>query len=145
MNAFSNCNKGTGATRYQIRYYGYWSTNALGLNDTSHLIMYPLTTRVVGPPQIISQAVFSIFPCSPLPSWAWRTPDLSIPWCCLPTSSSVCLVFFPISLCLARWFRPDLMNGKHDHTTAVCSCLWSSGSLRVVQMPAGSWHRLPHW
>ena len=32
----------------------------------------------------------------------WRTPGLSIPWCCLPTSSSVCLVFFPLSLCLAR-------------------------------------------
>ena len=31
----------------------------------------------------------------------------------LPTSSSVCLVFFPLSLCLARWFRPDLTNGRH--------------------------------
>ena len=36
------------------------------------------------------------------------------------TSSSVCFVFFPLSLCLARWFLPDLMNGRHDHTTAVC-------------------------
>ena len=34
------------------------------------------------------------------------------------TSCSVCLVFFPLSLCLARWFWPDLMNGSHDHTTA---------------------------
>ena len=38
----------------------------------------------------------------------------------LPTSSFVHLVFFPLSLCLARWFWPDLMNGKHDDTTAVC-------------------------
>ena len=38
--------------------------------------------------------------------------------CCLPTSSSVCLVFFPLSLYLARWFWSDLINGKHDHTTA---------------------------
>ena len=38
-------------------------------------------------------------------------------------SSSVCLVFFPLSLCLARWFWPDLMNGRHDHTTAVCVSL----------------------
>ena len=68
-----------------------------------------------------------------------------IPWCCLPTSSSVCLVFFPLSLCLARWFWPDLMNGKRDHTTAVCVSLWSSGGLRVVLLPAGSWHRLPFW
>ena len=38
---------------------------------------------------------------------------------CLP-----CLL--PPSLCLARWFWPDLMNGRHDHTTAVCVSLrWS--------------------
>ena len=41
---------------------------------------------------------------------------------CLP-----CLL--PLSLCLARWFWPDLMNGKHDHTTAVCVFLRSSGDL----------------
>ena len=72
----------------------------------SHLI-YPLTARVVGAPQMISQLVFFIYPCTPLPSVTWRTAGLSIPWCCLPTSSSVCLVFFPLSLCLASWFWPD--------------------------------------
>ena len=40
---------------------------------------YSLTTRVAGAPQMISQPVSSTFPCSPLPSWTWRTPDLSIP------------------------------------------------------------------
>ena len=86
--------------------------------------------RVVGAPQMISQPVSSIFPCSPLPSGTWRTPGLSIPWCCLSTSSSVCLVFLPLSLCLARWFWPDLMNGRHDHTTAVCVSLrWSWGPI----------------
>ena len=85
--------------------------------------------------------VFSIFPCSPLPYGTFRTPGLSIPWCWLPTSSSVCLVFFPFSLCLARWFWPDLMNRRHDHTTAICVSLRSSGLL-VVQLPAGSWHGL---
>ena len=79
-------------------------------------LIYPLIATVVGAPQMISQSVSSIFPCSPLPSGTWRTPGLSIPWCCLPTSSSVCLVFFPLSLYLARWFWPDLMNGRHDHT-----------------------------
>ena len=69
---------------------------------------------------------------------------LSISWCCLLTSSSVCLVFFPLSQCLARWFWPDLINGKHDHTTAVCVSFRSSG-LRVVQLPAGSRHGLPYW
>ena len=57
---------------------------------------------------------FPNFPCSPLPSWTWRTPGLSIPWCCLPTSSSVCLGFFPLLLCLAKWFWPDLMNMDAD-------------------------------
>ena len=34
-----------------------------------------------------------------------------------PLLFSVCLVFFPISLCLARWFWPDVMKGRHVHTT----------------------------
>ncbi len=109
------------------------------------IIINPLTARVDGAPQMILQPVFSIFPCSPLPSGTCRTPGMSIPWCCLPTSSFVRLVFFPLSLCLARWFWPDLMNGKHDHSTAVCVFLRSSGDLHVVQLPAGSWHGLPRW
>ena len=108
------------------------------------IIICPLTARVVLAPKMISQPVSSIFPCSPLPSGTLQIPGLSIPWCCLPTSPSVCLAS-PLSLCLARWFQPDLMNGKHDHTTAVCVSLWSSGDLCVVQLPAGSWHGLPCW
>ena len=96
------------------------------------IIIYSLTARVVRAPQMISQPVFSVFPCSPLPSGTCRTPGLSIPWRCLPTSSSVCLVFFPLSLFLARWFWPDLMNGRRDHTSTVCVSLWSSWGLRVV-------------
>ena len=109
------------------------------------IIIYPLTMRVVGAPQMILQPVSSIFPCSPLPSGTWQTPGLSIPWCCLPTSSTICLVFFPLSLCLVRWFWPDLMKRRHDHTTAVCISLQWSGGLRVVRLPAGSWHGLPCW
>ena len=89
------------------------------------IIINPLTARVVGAPQMILQPLFSIFPCSPLPSGTWRTPGLSIPWCCLPNSTFVRLVFFSLSLCLAIWFWPDLMSGKHDHTTAVCVSLRS--------------------
>ena len=91
--------------------------------STIIIIIYSLPARVVGAPQMISQPVFSIVPCSPLPSGTWRTPGLSIPWCCLPTSSSVCLVFFPFSLCLGGWFWLDLMNGRHDYTAAVCVSL----------------------
>ena len=61
------------------------------------------------------------------------------------TSSSVCLLFVPLSLCLARWFWPDLMNGRHDHKTAVCVSLQWSGGLRVVRLPGGFWHGLPRW
>ena len=57
----------------------------------------------------------------------------------------VCLVFFPLSLCLARWFWPDLMNGRHVPTTAVCVSLRWSGGLRVVRLPAGSRHGPPLW
>ena len=101
-------------------------------------IINSLTARVVGAPQIILKPVFSIFLCFPLPSWTCRTPGQSIPWCCLPTSSSVCLVFFHLSLCLARWFWPDLMNGRHDHATAVCVCLRWSGGLRVLDTSSKS-------
>ena len=101
-----------------------------------------LTARVVWAPQMISQPVSSIFLCSPLPSGTWQTHNLSIPWCCLPIFSSVCLVFFPLLLCLARWCWKDLLNGRHTHTTSVCVSLQCS-VLLLVQMPAGSWHRLP--
>ena len=77
----------------------------------------------------------------------WYTPN-SRPVHSLMLSSHLFLcppVFFPLSLCLARWFWPDLMNGKHDHTTAVCVSLRSSEGLRVVQLLAGSLHRLPRW
>ena len=42
----------------------------------------------------------------------------------------------PCKMVLAR---PD------ERETAVCVSLRSSGDLRVVQLPAGSWHRLPCW
>ena len=45
----------------------------------------------------------------------------------------------------ARWFSPDLMRGRQAHTSAVCISLQWSGSLRVVRLPAGSWHGLPRW
>ena len=95
------------------------------------ILINPLTARVVGAPQMILQPVFSIFPCSPLPSGTCRTPGLSIPLCYLPTSSSVCLIFFPLSLCLARWFLPDLMNlARSDNPLVACNKerMWHAGS-----------------
>ena len=41
------------------------------------IIINPLTARVAGAPQMILQPIFSIFPCSPLPSGTCQTPGLS--------------------------------------------------------------------
>ena len=70
---------------------GWW-----GQSKWLFIIINPLIARVVGAPQMILQPVFSIFPCSPLSSGTYRTLGLSIPWCCLPTSSFVRIVFFPL-------------------------------------------------
>ena len=101
-------------------------------SSPSPTFIYHFTGRVVWPPSMTSQLNSSICLCSPLPSGTWRTPGLSTPWRCLPISSSVCLssllffcllVFFPFSLCLARWFWPDLIDGRLVHTTSVCVSL----------------------
>ena len=89
----------------------------VGLGSPLHLppSAIPKPRRSFGAPHMTPQPVSAIFLCSPLPSRTWRIPGLSIPWCCLPTSFSLYFVFFPLSLCFARW--PDLMNGRHVHTT----------------------------
>ena len=117
-------------------------TGTSGSHSSPHLTS-PLIARVAGPPQMISQPASSIFLCPSLPFRTRRTPGLFIARCSLHTSSSVCLVFFPLSLCLKRWFWTDLMNGRHVHTNTVCVSLRWSGGLRVVRLPAGSWHGHP--
>ena len=77
---------------------------------------YSLTAGVVGAPQMTSQPVSSNFLWSPLPYGTLRTPGLSIPWCFLPTTFFFLSAFSLLSLCLARWFWPDLMNGRHVRT-----------------------------
>ena len=112
---------------------------------TRHVIIINPLTRVVGAPQMILQPVFFHF--SLFSTALWDLPN-SRPVHCLMLSSHFFLCppcLRPLSLCLARWFWPDLMNGKHDHTTAVCISLRSSRDLHVVQLPAGSWHGLPCW
>ena len=76
------------------------------------IIINPLTARVLGAPQMILQPVSSNFPCSPLTSGTWRTPGLSVPWCCLPISSSVCLVFFPFHWNLQHGFGQTWWTGN---------------------------------
>ena len=60
----------------------------------------------------------SYFSCFPLPSGTCWTPGMSFPWCCLPASSSVCLA---LSLCIARYFWPDLIFRRHVLCTSSLS------------------------
>ena len=83
---------------------------------------------------------FPVFHCPLGPAELQTCPFPDVVFPPLPLSA---LSSSPLSLCLARWFWPDLMNGKHDRTTAVCVSLRSSRGLRVVQLPAGSRHGLP--
>ena len=65
----------------------------------------------------------------------WLSPRLFFCLLCLLRSFTV----------LARWFWPDLMNGRHVRITSVCISLQWLGGLHVVQLPAGSLHGLPLW
>ena len=84
---------------------------------TSPHLTSTLTVKVIGAPQMISQpvsSIFSVLHCSLGLGelQACPFPDVVFPLLSLSA-------FFPLSLCLVRWFWPDLMNGKHDHTTAM--------------------------
>ena len=101
--------------------------------------------------RMISQPVSSIFPCSSLPSGTWRTPSLSIPWRCLPTSSSVCLVFFPLletrprglyfawrGCCgLCFWHKPAELADSVLFCSCVCFCL--HGPFNCISFRKFSW------
>ena len=97
---------------------------------------YPLTARVTGAPQMTSQLVSSSFFSSffLFSSALW---DLESSQAC-QFSDVVFPPLFSLSLCLARLLRPDLMNVRLEHTTAVCVSLPWSGGFRVVQLPAGA-------
>ena len=55
-------------------------------------------------------------------------------------------LFFCLPCLLPPFTVPcKMVLARHDHTTAVCVSSRWSGGLRVVRLPAGSWHGLPHW
>ena len=68
----------------------------LNILISSHLS--PLTSEVVGAPQMTLQQYLSTLPCLLLPSGNLQTPFPFIPWCYLPISFSVFLSFLLLSL-----------------------------------------------
>ena len=73
---------------------------------------YPLTAGVVGAPQMTSQPVSSIFL---FPTALWDLAKCRPVHSLMLSSHSfffVCLDFFTLLVCLARWFWPDLLNGR---------------------------------
>ena len=66
----------------------------------------PLTSEVVGAPQMTLQQYLSTLPCLPLSLRNLQTPFPFVPWCYLPISSSVFISFLPLSLSLAELSSP---------------------------------------
>ena len=115
---------------FRAHLFCLWGSKPVKLSKVPSLQLH-LFPKHMGCLDIIDDFTTSFLHFSLFSSTLWDqwTPGLSIPWCCLPTLLYVGGVFFPFSLYLARWLLPDLMNGRHDHTTAVCVSLWWSGGL----------------
>ena len=92
------------------------------------IFTYPLTARVVGAPQMTSQPVSSIFPCSLLPSGTW---------CPFP---EVVFLPLPLSALSSSPFRYDEQETYPHHFSLR---LFRSEGLPVIRLPARSWHGLP--
>ena len=72
------------------------------------IFTYPLTMRVAGAPQITSQPVSSIFPCSPLPSGLGKLQACSFPDVVFPPLPPSALSSSPFTVpCKMVWARPD--------------------------------------
>ena len=97
-------------------------THKKGSQEYHHLIIYPLTARVVGASDDFATSFLHFFLFSTaLWDSANSKPVHSLMlsshlFLCLPSSPFRCALQF-------RWFLPDLMNRRHDHTTAVCISL----------------------
>ena len=78
---------------------------------------------------LFSTALWNMTNSRPVHSLVFSSHLFLCPPCLLPPP--------PPSLCLARWFWPDLMNRRQVLTTAVCVSLWWSGGLLVV--PIACW------
>ena len=102
---------------------------------TSHLS--PLTSEVVGAPQMTLQQYLSTLPCLSLPSGSLQTQFLSISWCYLPISSSVFLSFVLLSLSPAELSSPCQRILRCGHTIWVSVSLPCLGDHHALQFHSG--------
>ena len=110
--------------------------------NSSHLS--PLTSEVVGAPQVTLQQYLSTLPCLPLPSGNFQTPFPSIPWCYLPISSSVFLSFLLLSLSPVELSLPCLRIWRCGHTIWVSHSLPWLGEYHALQLHSGFCCEPPH-
>ena len=115
----------------------FWGFSVCFCNS-SHLS--PLTSEVVGAPQMTLQQYLSTLSYLPLPSGNLQTPFPSIPWCYLPISS-VFLSFLLLSLFPAELSSP---------CPRILRCVWVSISLpwlgdhHALQLHFGFCCKPPH-
>ena len=120
------------------------SQKQLQCHVSTFTFTYPLTLRVTGAPQIISQPVSSIFLCS---TALWDLAN-SRPVHSLKLSSHLflhlprllSLFTAPCKMVLAR---PDEQETCPYHCSLHLFMMVRRSS--YVQLPAGSWHGLPRW
>ena len=105
--------------------------------SSSHLS--PLTSEVIGAPQMTLQQYLSTLPCRPLPSGNFQTPFPSIPWCYLPISSSMFLSFLLLSLSPAELSLPCPRILRWGNTICVSFSLpWLVH--HALQLHSGFWN-----
>ena len=118
-----------------------WATSRENLSSglrphlSSHLS--PLTSEVVGAPQMTLHQYFSTLLCLPLPSGNLQTPFLSIPWCYLPISSSDFLSSLLHSLSPAELSSPCQRILRCGHSIWVSVSLPWLGNHRALQLHSG--------
>ena len=101
------------------RFRVYFGLHRRSLTQSSHLShLSPVTSRVVGAPQVTLQRYVSTFPCISLPSGNLQIPFQSISFY-LPISSSVFISFLFLSLLLAELSSPTQRIMRYDHTIRV--------------------------
>ena len=123
-------------TFFGISLHGFGSSHLI----SSHLIssyLSPLTSEVVGAPQMTLQQYLSTLPRLPLSSGNLQSPFPSIPWWYLPIYSSVFLSFLLLSLSPAELSSPCPRILRCGHTIWVSVSLPWLGDHRALQLHSG--------